>query len=66
MTHRTKIKLQYSIAALKAQREKLARENWHEYTTRGNTQKCQELFAKIEKIDAELENRMKGETNNEE
>ena len=52
-----KIKINYSLAALKAKREELARLNWKEYTTRGNTQRCQELFAQIEKLDAEIERR---------
>lgn len=51
-----RIKLHYSLAALKTQREKLVRENQKEYQTRGNTQKCQELWSKIEKLDAEIEN----------
>lgn len=50
-----RIKLRYSLAALRAKREELARLQWREYTTRGNTQRCQELFAKIEKIDEEIE-----------
>ena len=50
----TRIKLHYSLAALRAERAKLARLNWKEYTTRGNTQRCQELFAQIEKLDAEI------------
>lgn len=59
MANVTKIKLNYSLAALKAERARLARLNWREYTTRGNTAKCQELFAQIEKIDAEIEKRNK-------
>ena len=38
-------------------RAELVRLNRKEYTTRGNTQHCQELFAKIEKIDAEIKAR---------
>ena len=53
----TRIKLHYSLAALRAERAKLARLNWREYTTRGNTQRCQELFAQIEKIDEEIKRR---------
>ena len=53
----TRIKLNYSLAALRAKREELARLNWREYTTRGNTQRCQELFAQIEKLDAEIKAR---------
>lgn len=54
------IKINYSLEALRAQREKLARQNWHEYQTRGNTQRCQELWSQIEKIDEEIERRTKG------
>lgn len=57
MTHHTRIKLNYSLAALRAEREKLARIQYKEYTTRGNTQRCQELFAQIEKLDAEIKAR---------
>lgn len=53
----TRIKLHYSLAALRAEREKLARIQYKEYTTRGNTQRCQELFAQIEKLDAEIKAR---------
>lgn len=60
MTER--IKLHYSLAALKAQRAKLVRENQKEYQTRGNTQRCQELWSKIEAIDNEIATRfMEGE-----
>ena len=51
------IKINYSLAALRAKREELVRLNQREYKTRGNTQRCQELFAKIEKLDAEIERR---------
>lgn len=51
-----RIKLHYSLAALKAQRAKLVRENYKEYQTRGNTQRCQNLWKQIEAIDAEIEN----------
>lgn len=54
---RTRIKINYSLAALRAEREKLARIQYKEYTTRGNTQRCQELFAQIEKLDAEIKAR---------
>lgn len=52
-----KIKLNYSYAALQAKRAELVRLNRKEYTTRGNTAKCQELWAQIEAIDAEIEQR---------
>lgn len=55
----TKIKLHYSLAALRAERARLARIQYKEYTTRGNTQKCQELFTQIEHLDAEIERRLK-------
>lgn len=52
-----KITLHFSHDALKAQRAKLERENRKEYQTRGNTARCQELWAQIEAIDAEIERR---------
>ena len=55
MTH--KITLHYSYAALQAKRAELARVQYKEYTTRGNTQRCQEIWAQIEAIDAEIERR---------
>lgn len=42
---------------LNNERVRLAKMNWKEYTTRGNTQRCQELFSEIEKIDKELDRR---------
>ena len=53
----TKIKLHYSLPALRAERAKLVRAQVKEYQTRGNTQRCQELFSQIEKIDEELARR---------
>ena len=53
----TRIKLNYSLEALRSMRAELVRLNRKEYTTRGNTKHCQELFAKIEKIDAEIKAR---------
>lgn len=55
----TRIKINYSLATLRAEREKLARVQYKEYTTRGNTERCQELFKKIERLDAEIEKRLK-------
>lgn len=49
------MKTSIKISELKEKRARLARIQWHEYTTRGNTQRCQELFAEIEQIDAEIE-----------
>ena len=43
------------IKELKEQRNKLVKQQQKEYQTRGNTQRCQELWAEIEKIDAQLE-----------
>lgn len=60
MTNTTRITLHYSLAALKAERERLARLNWKEYTTRGNTPRCQELFAKVTKIDEQIKARESG------
>lgn len=53
----TKITLNYSLTALKAKRAELARIQYKEYTTRGNTQRCQELWAQIEKLDEEIKKR---------
>lgn len=53
----TKITLHYSLAALEAKRAELIRLNRREYATRGNTQRCQDLFAQIEKLDAEIKAR---------
>lgn len=53
----TQSKINYSLAVLRAERAKLARIQIKEYTTRGNTQRCQELFAQIEKLDAEIKAR---------
>lgn len=55
----TRIKINYSLAALRAEREKLARIQYKEYTTRGNTERCQELWRRIEKLDAEIDKRLK-------
>ena len=55
-----KIKINFSLDALQAKRAELARIQYKEYTTRGNTQKCQELWTQIEAIDAEIEKRKKG------
>lgn len=53
----TRIKLNYSLEALRSMRAELVRLNRKEYTTRGNTQHCQELWSKIEKLDAEIKAR---------
>lgn len=55
----TKIKLHYSLAALRAERARLARIQLKEYQTRGNTERCQEIWTHIEKIDAEIERRLR-------
>lgn len=49
-----------TIKELRAERARLARIQLKEYQTRGNTQRCQELWAQIEKIDAEIARRTKG------
>lgn len=57
-----RIKINYSLEALRAKRAELARIQLKEYQTRGNTQRCQELWSQIEKIDDEIARRfMKGE-----
>lgn len=53
----TRIKLNYSLEALRSMRAQLVRIQREEYQTRGNTQHCQELFSKIEKLDAEIKAR---------
>ena len=57
MAHHTHIKLHYSLAALQAERAKLVRNQQKEYQTRGNTQRCQEIWTQIEKIDEEIARR---------
>lgn len=52
-----KIKNNFSLEALRAKRAELARIQLKEYQTRGNTQRCQEIFKQIEKIDEEIERR---------
>lgn len=60
MTER--IKINFSLEALRAKRAELARIQLKEYQTRGNTARCQELWSQIEKIDDEIARRfMKGE-----
>lgn len=44
-----------TVKELKAKREQLIKQNQREYATRGNTQRCQELWSKIEEIDRILE-----------
>ena len=56
MTNR--IKINFSLEALRAKRAELARIQLKEYQTRGNTQRCQELWSQIEKIDEEIERRI--------
>ena len=46
-----------TLKELKENREKLIKQNQEEYATRGNTQRCQELWAAIEYIDKEIERR---------
>ncbi len=47
-----------TITALQAEKEKLIRMNQKEYQTRGNTQRCQEIYKKIEAIEAQINCRM--------
>jgi len=54
-----RIVIHYSLAALKAERDHLVRIQQREYQTRGNTQRCQEIWKQIEAIDAQIENRMR-------
>ena len=52
-----RIKINFCLAELKAQRAKLARIQLKEYQTRGNTQRCQELWSQITKLDEEIARR---------
>ena len=57
-----RIKINFSLEALRAKRAELVRLNQKEYQTRGNTARCQELWSQIEKIDDEIARRfMEGE-----
>ena len=49
-----RIVIHHSLAALKAERAKLARIQQREYQTRGNTQRYQEIWKKIEAIEAQI------------
>lgn len=51
------IKINFSLEALRAKRAELARIQLREYETRGNTQRCQELWEKITKLDEEIARR---------
>lgn len=44
-----------TIKELKEKKARLIRQNQKEYATRGNTQRCQELWSEIEAINAILE-----------
>lgn len=57
MAHSTHIKINFSLSALRAQRAKLVRIQMREYQTRGNTQRCQELWSQITKLDEEIARR---------
>ena len=52
-----RIKINFSLDALRAKRAELARIQLKEYNTRGNTQRCQELWSQIEKLDEEIARR---------
>lgn len=43
------------MSELLAEKERLEEANRHEYQQRGNTQKCQELWTQIEKIEKQIE-----------
>ena len=59
-----------TLKALEEKRADLVRRQRKEYQTRGNTERCQDLWAEIEKIDAQIQDyisrharqMMKGET----
>lgn len=53
----TRIKINFSLPALRTKRAELARIQMREYQTRGNTQRCQELWEQITKLDEEIERR---------
>lgn len=57
MAHHTHIKINFSLSALRAKRAELARIQMREYQTRGNTQRCQELWEQITKLDEEIARR---------
>lgn len=42
------------VKELKEKRTKLVKRQWKEYQTLGNTQRCQELFVEIERIEKEI------------
>lgn len=44
-----------TIKDLQEQRKSLHDKHWKEYTTWGNTERSQELFAEIQKIDFQIE-----------
>ena len=46
-----------TIKELRAERARLARIQMREYQTRGNTQRCQELWSQITKLDEEIARR---------
>lgn len=43
---------------LREARVRLSKANWKEYTTRGNTPRCGELFRKLEEVDREIDMRL--------
>ena len=53
----TPISIDFCLDALRAQRAELARIQLKEYQTRGNTQRCQELWTQITKLDEEIARR---------
>ena len=57
------IKINFSLEALRAKRAELARIQHREYETRGNTQRAQELWEQITKLDEEIEMRESSKEN---
>ena len=53
----TRIKLHYSLEALRSMRAELVRLSRKEYQTRGYTRHYKNLLSRIEKLDAEIKAR---------
>lgn len=53
----TRIKLNYSLEALRSMRAELVRLSRKEYQTRGYTRHYKNLLSRIEKLDAEIKAR---------
>lgn len=48
-----------TMIELNEARVRLAKANWKEYTTRGRTERCSQLFKKLEEVDREIDRRTK-------